>query len=99
MVNVCVAKKLENSALVSYRTNVRYLLYCFKIPRRSAFSEVAHARHNSSELDSALAYSQYSLCRNDKLRSVRVYIELTFNNDVSKVIRHCFCKDIHIWIK
>ena len=48
-----------------------------EIPRRYAFSEVAHARHYSSILDTALAYSQHCLCRNDKLRSVRVYFELT----------------------
>ena len=48
-----------------------------EIPRRFAFSEVAHARHYSSIFDTALAYSQHCLCRNDKLRSVRVYIELT----------------------
>ncbi len=34
-----------------------------KIPRRFTFSEVAHARHNSSKLDSALTYSQHCLCR------------------------------------
>ena len=36
-----------------------------KIPRRFTFSEVAHARHNSSKLDSALTYSQHSLCRGE----------------------------------
>ena len=36
-----------------------------KIPRRFTFSEVAHARHNSSKLDSALTYSQQSLCRGE----------------------------------
>ena len=29
-----------------------------EIPRRFTFSEVAHTRHNSSKLDSALTYSQ-----------------------------------------
>ena len=37
-----------------------------EIPRRFAFSEVAHARHYSSILDTALAYSQHLLCRDDK---------------------------------
>ena len=36
-----------------------------EIPRRFAFSEVAHARHYSSILDTALAYSQHCLCRDD----------------------------------
>ena len=49
-----------------------------EIPRRFAFSEVAHARHYSSILDTALAYSQHCLCRNDKLRSVRVYIHVIY---------------------
>ncbi len=34
-----------------------------EIPRRFTFSEVAHARHNSSKLDSALTYSQHCLCQ------------------------------------
>ncbi len=34
-----------------------------EIPRRFTFSEVAHARHNSGKLDSALTYSQHCLCR------------------------------------
>ena len=37
-----------------------------EIPRRFAFSEVAHARHYSSILDTALAYSQHCLRRDDK---------------------------------
>ena len=36
-----------------------------EIPRRFAFSEVAHARHYSSILDTALAYSQHWLRRDD----------------------------------
>ena len=36
-----------------------------EIPRRFTFSEVAHARHNSSKLDAALTYSQHCLCRDD----------------------------------
>ncbi len=41
-----------------------------EIPRRFAFSEVAHARHYSSILDTALAYSQHWLRRDDKVREV-----------------------------
>ena len=36
-----------------------------EIPRRFTFSEVAHARHNSSKLDSALTYSQHCLYLDD----------------------------------
>ena len=41
-----------------------------EIPRRFAFSEVAHARHYSSIFDTALAYSQHCLRQNDKAREV-----------------------------
>ena len=45
-----------------------------EIPRRFAFSEVAHARHYSSILDTALAYSQHCLQRNDKVRWFFIYL-------------------------
>ena len=40
-------------------------LSLLEIPRRFTFSEFAHARHNSSKLDSALTYSQHCLCRDE----------------------------------
>ena len=59
-----------------------------EIPRRFAFSEVAHARHYSSILDTALAYSQHWLRRDDKVRWFFIY--LTPSAGVTlKEIRHC----------
>ena len=48
----------------------------YKIPRRFAFSEVAHARHYSSILDTALAYSQHCLHRDDNTNKNTIIIWL-----------------------
>ena len=49
-----------------------------EIPRRFTFSEVAHTRHNSSKLDSALTYSQHRLCRDDIIGSISILLLLFF---------------------
>ena len=47
-----------------------------EIPRRFAFSEVAHARHYSSILDTALAYSQHCLRRDDSTNKKNTIINV-----------------------
>ena len=45
-----------------------------EFPRRFTFSEVAHTRHNSSKLDSALTYSQHCLYRDDIADSTAIIL-------------------------